>query len=159
MFPVPPQRPAPVPLSRSWQYELRIPRDPRGPRVARRTLRAVLALHELGELAERAELLASELATNSVRYTKGPASVRVEWLHPALRVSVWDPAPGLPVVCGGPRPGPPADADHGRGLLLLDLLADRWGACPLGDSPWGPGGKTIWFELLVGDGQPQAVAA
>jgi anti-sigma regulatory factor (Ser/Thr protein kinase) len=147
--------PSPIPFVEPWHYELRIPCDPRAPRIARTTLRAVLDAHELGELLERAELLTSELATNSVRHTKGPAAVRLQWLHPKLRVSVWDPSPDLPTRCGSGVAGPsaPPDADNGRGLLLLDVFADRWGGCSIGEGPWGPGGKTIWFELTLG-GRP-----
>ncbi|MEU2793237.1 hypothetical protein [Streptomyces sp. NPDC007100] len=55
----------------------------------------MLAAHGVPELVERAELLTSELATNSVRYDKGSASVRLRWAHPVLRVSVSDTAPFL----------------------------------------------------------------
>jgi anti-sigma regulatory factor (Ser/Thr protein kinase) len=151
--------PAPIPFTEPWHYELRIPCDPRAPRIARGTLRAVLRAHELDELSERAELLTSELATNSVRHTKGPAAVRLQWLHPKLRVSVWDPSPDLPTRCGQARPGGPVDADGGRGLLLLDVFADRWGGCSIGEGPWGPGGKTIWFELALRQPASPALAA
>lgn len=153
--------PAPIPFAEPWHYELHFPCDPRGPRIARVTLRAVLAAHELGELTERAELLTSELATNSVRHTRGPASVRLHWLNPALRVSVWDPSPDLPARCGSGMGKPaPTDALGGRGLLLLDVFADRWGGCVIGDGPWGPGGKTVWFELVLGgSAEPSVLAA
>ncbi|MFJ5227099.1 ATP-binding protein [Streptomyces sp. NPDC088400] len=141
--------PAPTPFTDPWQYELHFPR---APRVARTTLRAVLAAHGQAELAYRAELLASELTTNSVRHTKGPASIRLHWLFPVLRVSVWDMSPDLPE----PRHlrQMRQDADSGRGLVILDLGADRWGGCAIGEGPYGPGGKTIWFELALGGGPP-----
>ncbi|MEO3752774.1 ATP-binding protein [Streptomyces sp. B6B3] len=148
--------PAPIPFTENWSYELRLPRDPRGPRIARVTLRAVLACHGLGELAERAEVLASELTTNSLRHTSGPASVTLAWLHPALRVTVWDASPKLP---GPPGTDPASDSDGGRGLFLLEALADRWGGCAIDDGPWGPGGKSMWFELLVHDREPPATPA
>ncbi|MGP4110355.1 ATP-binding protein [Streptomyces sp. 4N509B] len=147
--------PAPIPFDGSWQYELRFPCDPRAPGVARLTLRAVLAAHGLGQLADRAELLACELATNSVVHTMGPAAVRLDWRHPVLRVSVWDPGPELPKPCGGPRPVPAPDVEDGRGLLLVATLADRWSGCRLGGGDLGPGGKTMWFELLHPPGSPQ----
>ncbi|MFP3992872.1 ATP-binding protein, partial [Streptomyces sp. E11-3] len=129
--------------------ELAIPRDPRAPAIARATLRAVLAAHELGELADRAELLVSELATNSVRYANGAAVVRLCWAHPVLRASVMDGSAELP------RPlEPNVDADRGRGLLMLDLMADRWGGCALDQALFGEGGKTIWFELALRVGPP-----
>jgi anti-sigma regulatory factor (Ser/Thr protein kinase) len=139
--------PPPLPFTAPWHCELHFPCDPRGPGIARVTLRAVLDTHGLAQLADRAELLASELATNSVRHTKGPASVRLQWLHPVLRVSVWDMSPDLPPMPGAPpRPNAP-HAEGGRGLLILDAVADRWGGCAVGEGAYGPGGKTIWFEL------------
>ncbi|MET9297593.1 ATP-binding protein [Streptomyces sp. NPDC003077] len=144
-----PPHPPPIPFTEPWHYELGFPCDPRGPRIARTTLRAVLAEHGLTELTQRAELLASELTTNSVRHTKGPAAVRMHWLHPVLRVSVWDMCPDLPK-----QRHPCADAEGGWGLMILDVMADRWGGCAMGEGPFGPGGKTIWFELAVGADPP-----
>nr|WP_308295314.1 ATP-binding protein [Streptomyces sp. PSAA01] len=37
---------------------------------------------------------------------------------------------------------PPSDRETGRGLLLVDALADRWGT-----EPHPPVGKTVWAEL------------
>ncbi|MGY1456093.1 hypothetical protein [Streptomyces sp. SS8] len=40
------------------------------------------------------------------------------------------------------------------------MLADRWGGCPDAGEPSGgtggngPGGKTVWFELLWGEPPP-----
>lgn len=39
-------------------------------------------------------------------------------------------------------------ASSGRGLVLLELLADAWGVDLRGE------GKSIWFELYEGDGDP-----
>jgi anti-sigma regulatory factor (Ser/Thr protein kinase) len=146
--------PSPIPFSEPWEYELRFPRDPRGPGIARTTLRAVLDAHGLRELGDRAQLLTSELTTNSVRYSDGPAAVRLKWLHPVLRVSVWDTSPELPTPLM-----PPADLDWGRGLLILDVFADDWGGCAIGEELFGIGGKTIWFELTLTGGPPPAAAA
>lgn len=145
-------RPHPEPLSfdAPWRYELHFPCDPRGPGVARATLQAILTAHGIGELVDRAALLTTELTTNSVRHSRGPALVRLMWLCPVLRVSVWDRGPGLPPV-GCPAVAEPY-ADSGRGLVILDALADRWGGCGAGEGPYGPDGKTVWFELAVGRG-------
>ncbi|WP_308013490.1 ATP-binding protein [Streptomyces beigongshangae] len=139
--------PEPLPFTAPWVYELHFPCDPRSPAIARLTLRAVLGAYHLADLADRAELLTTELATNSVRHTKGPASVRLQWLHPVLRVSVWDMSPDLPPLA--PPPPVSAHADGGRGMVILDTVADRWGGCAMGEGPYGPGGKTMWFELSV----------
>lgn len=148
--------PPPIAFTQPWEYEFHLPRDPRGPGVARSALRAVLAAHGLGEVAYRAELLTSELVTNAVRYAPGSSVVRLRWSHPELRVSVLDNCPSLPAPLrrGGTHP------ERGRGLLLLDLLADDWGGRPLDTAPFGGAvGKSVWFALTVGSagGDPRAV--
>ncbi|MEU3689597.1 hypothetical protein [Streptomyces narbonensis] len=39
----------------------------------------------------------------------------------------------------------PEPADGGRGLLLVDGLAERWGWCPRPGAP----GKTVWAECAL----------
>ncbi|MEU8892442.1 hypothetical protein [Streptomyces sp. NPDC048442] len=56
-----------------------------------------------------------------------------------------------------PRPlrsRPSVHDETGRGLAILDLVADRWGGCAIGDGPYGQGGKTIWFELALAAAPP-----
>lgn len=142
--------PAPIPFTEPWEYELHFPRDPRGPAIARTTLKAVLTAHGLNELTDRAALLASELTTNAVRYSTGPATVHLLWTSPVLRVSVTDTCAEFPVSLTPFG----SDAEQGRGLLILDLLADDWGGFCLDASLFGVGGKSIWFELVLGGGPP-----
>jgi anti-sigma regulatory factor (Ser/Thr protein kinase) len=148
--PSPAAAPSPIAFTEPWEYELRFPRDPRGPAIARTTLKAVLTAHGLGELTDRAELLASELTTNAVRYSAGPATVSLLWTRPVLRVSVTDTCPEFPEAL----PPPGLDAEQGRGLLILDLLADAWGGFCLDESVHETGGKSVWFELVLGDSPP-----
>jgi serine/threonine-protein kinase RsbW len=56
-----------------------------------------------------------------------------------LRVSVRDDNPALPAV--GQSPLIDADAEGGRGLAIVSMLADRWGVEKTDT------GKAIWFEL------------
>jgi anti-sigma regulatory factor (Ser/Thr protein kinase) len=151
--------PHPIAFAEPWSYEIGFPCDPRSPRIVRIALRAILLAHGIAELIDRAELLTSELATNSVRHTKEPASVRVHWLYPVLRVSVWDMSPDLPAPSRLLDDDDAAAADGGRGLMILEVVADRWGRCGTSESPYGPGGKTIWFELALDRHEPPPALA
>lgn len=92
--------------------------------------------------AETAELLASELITNALVHTDRDAIVTATVGPRRLRVEVRD------FVGQRPRPRPPGDGDdtHGRGLLLVQSLADAWGVRAHGV------GKVVWFELDGGGG-------
>lgn len=108
--------------------------DPIGARAARRFARQVL--WDLGEVAEVAELLVSELASNVVRHAVTPFTVEVDAGDP-VRVVVSDGvAADLRVAAAED------DATAGRGLVILDALAHRWGV-----EPTPGGGKRVWFEL------------
>jgi anti-sigma regulatory factor (Ser/Thr protein kinase) len=72
-------------------------------------------------------LLASELVTNAVVHGAPPVEITVGDAHPDV-----------------PQPRHAMREDeHGRGLLLVDRLSDRWGV----DAH--PPGKSVWFELEV----------
>lgn len=83
-------------------------------------------------------LVASELVNNAIRHGEGRVTVRF-WPRPdGLRMEVTDSGPR------GPEPTrPDADDESGRGLLIVDALASRWGSEPVEAGP----GKTVWFEL------------
>jgi GAF domain-containing protein/anti-sigma regulatory factor (Ser/Thr protein kinase) len=87
--------------------------------------------------AESAVLLASELVTNSVRHAGSALTVAVAIGQAAVRVEVRDRSPRLPAM----RESMLSDDEWGRGLVLVDALAARWGAERL------PSGKRVWFEL------------
>ncbi|MEU8624662.1 ATP-binding protein [Streptomyces sp. NPDC048669] len=89
------------------------------------------------EPAQVAELLLSELVTNALVHTDDGAVVAVSVAPRGLRVEVRDFVPGMPV-----SHVPNADdGTHGRGLILVESLADSWGISPQAL------GKTVWFEL------------
>lgn len=113
--------------------------------VARSFVTGLLTRHPPA-LCETAGLLVSELATNVVRHTDASSFVvDVEDLaaEGLLRVGVTDPGTGLPVLR---TPGP--TAERGRGIQLVSVLADRWGA----RRARGGREKTVWFELRYGTG-------
>lgn len=136
-------------VSPPWAYTLQLPHDPRAPGIARSTTRAVLRTHGMAEPTDTAELLASELVTNAHLYSDGPCMLRLRAMEYArLRVSVWDTNPDIPAPFRG---GTPARAsagldECGRGLHLVCLCADNWGAYQLGDAASGRAGKLLWVE-------------
>lgn len=81
-------------------------------------------------------LLVSEVTTNAVIHGSGLVRVRVVDSGQRLRVEVSDDSSDMPRIRHAR-----ADAEDGRGLALVQMLAAAWGA----DSR--PGGKTVWFEL------------
>lgn len=130
---------------------------PTAPSLARGFVATVLWLWGLSDLADVAELLVSELTTNVVqaaadedgvpRYDAGDKLpvlwVRLLYDRARLMVEVWDSLPaalGTPVVR---HPGP--DEESGRGLELIDALAEDWGWESAPD--WQ--GKRVWAVLPV----------
>jgi anti-sigma regulatory factor (Ser/Thr protein kinase) len=84
-------------------------------------------------------LLLSELVSNSVQHAEGDLiQVLASQDDELLRIEVCDGGDGLPAV----RRLPDHDDPHGRGLLLLDALADRWGTDRIG-------GACVWFEIAL----------
>ncbi|WP_248512135.1 ATP-binding protein [Streptomyces sp. D2-8] len=75
-------------------------------------------------------LMISELVTNAIAYGRSdePWPVRVEWFREgtSLRVDVHNP--GFPANVRLRHPD--ANDSHGRGLLLVDSLAESWHAAP-----------------------------
>ncbi len=126
-----------------WAYTLQLPHDPRAPGVARATLRAILRTYGLDELAPTAELLTSELVTNAhLHGAGGTYGLRIGARpHGRLRVGVWDANPQIPPPFAGAQVQPDPAAEHGRGLLLVQACADRYGAYPLRNP-----GKYLWAE-------------
>lgn len=90
----------------------------------------------LEALEDVAALLVSEVATNALVHGSGDVRVQAVATSVLLRVEVSDDDPGLPA----PRQARDLD-EGGRGLALLDALAQRWG------TDARPDGKTVWFEL------------
>jgi anti-sigma regulatory factor (Ser/Thr protein kinase) len=81
-----------------------------------------------------AELLVSELVTNAVLHARSATHLTIERDGATLRFSVCDSSPTRPRLRDyGP------EAVTGRGLLLVDRIARRWGVEADGE------GKCVWF--------------
>ena len=102
-----------------------LPGNPYSVRMARFYVRAALSHYDLGEYAHDAEAVAAELVTNAIQHT-GAQVVGLEMTclegSGVLAIVVTDPSPHPPV-----KRAPTADAEHGRGLYLVDALSARWG--------------------------------
>jgi two-component sensor histidine kinase len=89
----------------------------------------------------------SELATNALVHgvPAGRGFLLRLVLHGdgVLRVEVHDSGPGTVGI-----PEASAESEHGRGLLLVAALADKWG---VGER--NPG-KIVWCEFAVAGGYP-----
>jgi anti-sigma regulatory factor (Ser/Thr protein kinase) len=115
----------------------------RAPGAARREVRRRLEGRLAGDRLRDAELIVSELVSNAVLHAPHAGVLEV-WIRAdagRLRVELSYAGEGPP---GTPPPLPPPHAERGRGLLIVDALADRWGAC-------GNGVTCVWFELDVAD--------
>ncbi|MFH8237090.1 ATP-binding protein [Streptomyces sp. NPDC018321] len=135
----------PVDPATPWEYSLYVPNDLRAVTVSRRTLRLILTMHGLIHLVDTAELPATELVSNAVRHTKGPAALRVRWAAGVLWVGAWDADPEPPEPPG--EWASLAEAEEGRGLAMVWACADVWGWQPLARG--GNRGKYVWCDLVA----------
>ena len=84
---------------------------------------------------DAAALVASELATNAVVHANTAFEVRIPEHAEAFRVEVVNDAPEMIVALREPA------AESGRGLHIVDALAQSWGTEVTDDQ------KIVWFEL------------
>ncbi|MFD0265412.1 SpoIIE family protein phosphatase [Streptomyces sp. NPDC127106] len=117
------------------------PGDPEALVAARHMIGAAVRAWGAGERADEIELIADELIVNALMHTDGPAIVTLRVLtapERRLRVEVEDRSSALP------RRREAGDSGvSGRGLMLVDRLADAWGVESRGS------GKCVWCEFLM----------
>ncbi|MFF3420815.1 ATP-binding protein [Streptomyces sp. NPDC002698] len=109
--------------------------------VARSLVRTALAAWQQEELVEDALNVITELVSNAVDHARLP-SIRVIVARPTengVRLGVVDRSRTVPTL----RTDSNGDQIRGRGLVLVDVLSDRWGTDL---HPWG---KTVWAEMKV----------
>jgi anti-sigma regulatory factor (Ser/Thr protein kinase) len=111
--------------------------EPRSPREARRLVESAIDATRWPGDRQAAMLLASEVATNSIRHGGDITHFEVSIFSARLHVESRDRTPVEPKV----REVDSSSA-CGRGMALVDMLSDAWGVRQ------EPGdGKTVWFEL------------
>ncbi len=118
---------------------LDLPADAACAGVVRGAVSSLLQRHTEQDARDTAALLVTEIVTNAARHVGGDLQVTAGVDCVTLRVEVCDTSQVLPQMTGSPD----WDSESGRGLVLIDALADLWGADRL------PTGKCVWFELSV----------
>ncbi|MFF1893984.1 ATP-binding protein [Streptomyces sp. NPDC058206] len=96
------------------------------------------------EVHDTSVLVVAELAANAVLHGRVPGRdfallLACDDERSVIRIEVSDTHPAQPV-----RTVPAADEDHGRGLILVDALAARWGVRDRVGT-----GKTVWVECAT----------
>ena len=96
---------------------------------------AALAIVDGEDVVERLKLVVSEFVTNVFDHTVADSLIlTLSWTADGFRASVLDTYDGTPSV----QPGDDS-RESGRGLQLVDALADDWGV-----KPASPSGKEVW---------------
>ena len=104
--------------------------------AARRFVRDVLNRWSEAEQEEPVLLCTDELVTNAIVHVSSDIEVVVRRAGDVIRVEVHDLSTRPPL-----RRVPPPEAEHGRGLQLVEALSSRWGVTAQ------PEGKAVWFEV------------
>jgi anti-sigma regulatory factor (Ser/Thr protein kinase) len=120
-----------------WSRRVRLAAGPAAAAEARRQVRAAVSAWDVPVDADIAVLLTSELVTNAIRHEAGQTvTLAVTCSRGQLRVDVHDTSCSMPVLVDAP-----ADAEAGRGLMLVATLAADWGFYRT------PAGKAVYFML------------
>lgn len=126
---------------------MRLPRgDLGGVADVRSFLRDRLRMWDLPFLVDDAQISACEVVTNALIHARSAVDLRLRRYANRVRLEVQDsdPNPPVPTALLEDEAGN-EEAESGRGLLIVDALADKWGSSPAGR------GKITWFELSASD--------
>lgn len=125
---------------------LQLEPDPQSVRRARQWV--VGELEDLGrsDLVDSAELGVSELVTNAILHAVPPISVRLGGTVQHPRVEVHDSSRRAPAVNSGMAADDQLLRTVGRGLGIVALYSDNWGADVSSE------GKVVWFEPALEPG-------
>lgn len=114
------------------RVEAPLPHTKAGPSLARRRLEEALASYIAPSMLGDLCIIASELVANSVVHGRladdGKVLLRIDLNGERVRLETEDRGR---LLSRGPRPKRPSEvALGGRGLTIVDALADRWGVLP-----------------------------
>ena len=111
---------------------------PESARRARELVADALCSHVDRETVHYAAVVVSELVTNAVIHANTTVTVGLKLLPGgAARIEVGDSSSWPPT-----RKPPTVDEPGGRGLILVEALAENWGVSPTAE------GKTVWAEIV-----------
>lgn len=132
----------PTPDDNARTVALRLPAEPAAVAQARRFVAARWAWLDDSTLDD-VELVVSELVSNAVRHGQPEIDLRLRVEPFALDIAVLDHGDGVI-----PTEAQLSDttARSGRGLAIVDRLANSWGVEPLA----GETGKEVWASLSRG---------
>ena len=116
---------------------VRLATGPTAPGEARRQVQALIRAWDVPVDPDVAALLTSELVTNAIRHEPGSTvTISIACSRGELRVDVDDTSRRWPVLVDAS-----AEAEAGRGLMLVSSLSSQWGFYPT------PAGKAVYFAL------------
>ncbi|MEU1085263.1 ATP-binding protein [Streptomyces sp. NPDC005576] len=139
----PPPAPSTGPLlpRRGDRYRVMAPNNAHAPKLVRDFVATILRVTGHLGLVDDARLCVSEVVGNAYCHTRSRL-IRVDAALAARRVTIHvtdDQPDPLPLIAPGPG------AESGRGLLIVDRVAARWGATGQGRGTRQT--KTVWFVL------------
>jgi histidine kinase-like protein len=131
---------APTRSTEPRNRHIRLTAGPAAPAQARAHVKAAIRAWEIPVDLDTTVLLTSELVTNAIRQPAGgTVTLAITCCCCEFRVDVHDASRSLPVLVDAP-----ADAEAGRGLMLVTMLSTDWGAYRT------PAGKAVYFTLAFG---------
>jgi len=118
--------------------------DLHGVKKARSFVADLLDCWGLATMSDDLQLVTSEVVTNALVHAGSDVDVRLRAFTDYVRLDVRDSDsnPPVPSSFSLSEEGS-SQAEHGRGLFLVEALARAWNTSPNGR------GKTVWLELAV----------
>ena len=115
-----------------------LPNHPESVGRARTWVRITLTAYGQEDALDAASLIMSELTSNAVQHAAGPDMIKIVCEADAgiLTIGVIDHGKRHPIMLDADQ-----DDEYGRGLTLVDAIADDWGWRPYSD------GKLVYARL------------